>query len=353
MKKIFLVGLFLGLIILISGSCFPKADIQTKELETLYRDKILLIQDIHRYSVENLGLKPTKNCSRFNPDDEGYTYKFYAPPFKIPYSYDEYFEESESSDIFIYQASATAASEYGLSLLKEPIWEIIFAVFHEIWHDQVKLCSGIEESTGVVIGYAAGLKYTEEKFGRDSDIYWNLKEDFDRFQLRSCINNNTWEALNTFYEEYRAGKISEELALEKKKEILISAENAYLELLDAIWLFELNNASVGFDMTYTRYYPLTLQVYQATGEDTMKTIEIFKSILVRKCPKKDIEKIKLAEKKSAAYLSDIILQLQSEREKEKGGKNEESCFNKFGFAGHFIGNWFFVSFWFSANDSLF
>lgn len=292
MDKKFLVLLFLVLLVFISCSCLPvlpaKNDAaadekivsqQKEELKIISLtcdERIKLIDDIHRYSVINLGLKPTINCSTLNENCKGYLYEFGAPELEIPYSYESGYPEDLCSDKYAYHTPANAAWEYSSDFLNESADRIIFVVFHEIWHDQVKYEMSWEEAIGTVIGYAAGLKYVEDKFGKKTNIYQDLKIGFDYYLLHSQINNEAWNSLNVLYGEYGAGKISRDEALKAKEEILILVKNSYVKLFSTA-PYELNNASIGFNMTYTRHFPFILEVYtQKCQEDVLKLIKIYK-----------------------------------------------------------------------------
>lgn len=254
----------------------PQQQEELKVISLNREEKIGLINDIHRYSVINLGLKPTVNCSALKEDCEGYLYEFGAPELEIPYSYEDRYSEDSWVDRYSYQTAAAAAWKYGPALLNETADRIIFVVFHEIWHDQVKYEISWEEAIGTVVGYAAGLKYTEDKFGKNSNIYQDLRAGLDRYLSHSQINNGAWNLLNSLYGEYKSGNISKEDAIAEKKEILISAEENY-KLLGIMAPYELNNASIGFTMTYTRHFPSVLEVYvQKCQENVLALIKIYK-----------------------------------------------------------------------------
>lgn len=263
-----------------------------KEILLSDEEKILLIADVHQYSAEKLGLKPTSNCSVLNLNSKTYLYEFYAPALKIPYSYRQTFDEP-CQDKFVYYAVAAATTEYPEALLYRSSADIIFTVFHEIWHDQVELDQVIEEPMGTVFGYAAAMVYVKEKFSGQPNLYRWLEEDFQRFLEFSEVINNIWEKLDSLYVDYRSGKISKEVALKKKQEILAAADDTFVEVFGYRAFFELNNASIGFNMTYTRYFPLMYEVYFkiSEGKNDLESLRVIILIFKAIHPTMTIEEV--------------------------------------------------------------
>ncbi len=300
-KGLVIVSLILVLVFSCIG-CLPKLDSQvsdntvsdnkvsaqsenvTRIINLSDQEKISLIVDIHQYSVKKLGWEPTSNCSIFNPNIGSYTFVFCVPALQIPICYFENINGS-CDDEYVYLADASAATEYGKSLLDTSLSRMFFVVFHEIWHGQVEVNASVEESMGTVIGYAAAIVYAKETFGEDTNVYRELKIDFASYLKHSNIINATWNELHHLYGKYWSGKIPQQVALQKKQEILKAAEDTYLKELGGYPTFKLNNASLGFNMTYTMYFPLMYQVYvrmcQEKKDDLeglKATIGVFKSI---------------------------------------------------------------------------
>ncbi len=300
-KGLVIVSLILVLVFSCIG-CLPKLDSQvsgntvsdnkvsvqsenvTRIINLSDQEKISLITDIHQYSVRKLGWESTSNCSTFNPNISSYTFRFCAPALQIPICYFENIN-GPCDDEYVYLADASAATEYGKSLLNTSLSRMLFVVFHEIWHGQIEVNASVEEPMGTVIGYAAAIVYAKETFGEDTNVYQELKADFVRYLKHSDIINATWKDLYYLYGEYQTGKIPQQVALQKKQEILKAAEDTYLKEFGGYPTFKLNNASLGFNMTYTKYFPLMYQVYVRMCQDKeddlgglKATIEVFKAI---------------------------------------------------------------------------
>lgn len=315
MKKKIVLVLIAFLFVFASGACSLNTPDQLSQEE-----RIELIKEIQEFE-KRFGFKETDFFKYYDPDTTAYHLYYYTGKTTLPYSYEDpelrnklFYSLPEDPgidanlyDIFYYPAEAVAVSGLPITraLLKAPLDRIIFAVIHEDFHEQVDFPLGIEEPMGDLVSYLVALEFAEMKFGQDSDCYKKLERVFGEEYKLSQVFIEYYQLLSELYLNYQLGEFSKEEALAEKEVLLKAMAKDYREVIGKESRYPFNNAYIAFMITYFRYYPPIYEVYLATDENLLETIEIFKTIPV-KVQSYSLEKIKKAEKEMADYLEGII-----------------------------------------------
>jgi len=191
-------------------------------------ERLELVKEIKAFQ-KKLGFNPTENFASVSDNKEAYDYYFYAPVTELPYSLDDpalKFGEgkrdnnsldSRKYDVFYYSIPALAGISTPItkSLLESPLHRFIFIIFHEDWHEQIKSPLGIEEASGELMGYIPSLLFTEEKFGRDSEVYTTLNRELTNKLQEARVFQKYYDELTALYADYRGARISEVETLER------------------------------------------------------------------------------------------------------------------------------------------
>lgn len=180
-------------------------------------------------------------------------------------------------DIFFYPAEAVAGiggTPLTRSLVTASLERFIVVVIHEDFHEQLgaysNLPPSIEEPAATLVGFIAAAQFAEEKFGKTSDAYKNLKDEASLFLQTADIHNDIYTELATLYSSVSSGEITEEEALVLKEEIFekIRTQCAhFMDKMDTTSCTRRNNADFVLGLKYTKFYPLMYEVYETQGED--------------------------------------------------------------------------------------
>jgi len=277
--------------------------------------RLELIEEIKAFEKE-LGFLETENFKTYSPEIGAYDYLFYTSSTQLPYSLDDpalisalgtrdsVSLDYQKYDAYFYSIPSVAGKGTPVteSLMQAPLPRFIQVIFHEDWHEQVDLSMGLEEPSAEVIGYAAALAFTGEKYGQDSQVHQALKKHFENKLRESEVYGEYYIRLETLYAQYQEGKLSEMDTLIRKARLLEAMGNE----LYGIWggkPDQLNNAFIGFQMTYLRHLPLMYEVLEATDSDLIKTIQIFLAMPEQGKAFDSLEQVKGVERRVADYLS--------------------------------------------------
>lgn len=278
-------------------------------------ERLELVKEIKAFQ-KKLGFDPTENFASYSDKKEAYDYYFYAPVADLPYSLDDpalkYGEgtartssiDTRKYDVFYYSIPALAGISTPItkSLLESPLHRFIFIVFHEDWHEQIKSPLGIEEASGELMGYVSSLLFTEERFGRDSEVYATLDRELTNKLKESRVFQSYYEKLAALYAENRSGKVTEAETLSRKSQLIRSLDDD----IYGVWgkrRDQLNNAFISFQMTYFRHLNLMHDVFSASNSDIMATIKVLRGIPEQDGSfDNDIERVKGIELRVAEYL---------------------------------------------------
>ncbi|MFH1651188.1 MAG: aminopeptidase [Chloroflexota bacterium] len=264
---------------------------------------------------KRLGFAETRNFLTYQPETQAYDYYFYTSATELPYSLDDPRLRSasgtaanatvdrENNDVFFYSIEAVAeiGTPVTRSLIRAPLARFIRVVFHEDWHEQIALPLGIEEPTGEVVSYAAATLFALEKFGADSAVYRTLAGEFGGRLAESRVYGDTCARLEALYAEYDAGRLSRPETLRRKAELLRELAGG----LRGIWGAapeQLNNAYLGFQMTYLRHMPAVYAAYAAQGGDLARTVALFRQMPGQGEPFPTLADVKALEQQALAYL---------------------------------------------------
>ena len=277
--------------------------------------RLELIEEIKAFEKE-LGFLETENFKTYSPEIGAYDYLFYTSSTHLPYSLDDpelisalgtrdsVSLDYQKYDAYFYSIPSVAGKGTPVteSLMQAPLSRFIQIIFHEDWHEQVDLSMGLEEPSAEIIGYAAALAFTGEKYGQNSPVHRTLKKHFENKLRESEVYGEYYTRLETLYAQYQEGKLSELDTLIRKARLLEAMGNE----LYGIWggkPDQLNNAFIGFQMTYLRHLPLMYEVLEATDSDLIKTIQIFLAMPEQEKAFDSLEQVKGIERRVADYLS--------------------------------------------------
>jgi len=310
-----LLFLFVILLAIVLGykGLSPHSDLTDEQ-----RDRLQLVEEIKIFE-KKLGFTETDNFKVYSDETEAYDYYFYTPVTALPYSLDDPLLQNGTGtsanasidlaryDAFFYSIEAIAGVKTPVtrSLLRAPLPRLIHVIFHEDWHEQMNSPLGIEEPCAEVISYTAAMLFTEEKYGRQSEVYQTLKDEFSNKLKVSQIYRQYHEELSLLYARFHSGDIPEDETLSRKAELIKSMGND----LKKVWGAkerQLNNAFIGFQMTYFRYLPFMHQVFTATNFDLQKTMTIFRSVPEQGTDFEGVEELKRIESSVIDYLHDTV-----------------------------------------------
>lgn len=300
------------ILFIVSAAVVPSCQPGTPVTE---EQRLELIEEIKAFEKE-LGFLETENFKTYSPEIGAYDYLFYTSSTQLPYSLDDpalisalgtrdsVSLDYQKYDAYFYSIPSVAGKGTPVteSLMQAPLSRFIQIIFHEDWHEQVDLSMGLEEPSAEIIGYAAALAFTEEKYGQDSPVHRTLKKHFENKLRESEVYGEYYIRLETLYAQYQEGKLSELDTLIRKARLLEAMGNE----LYGIWggkPDQLNNAFIGFQMTYLRHLPLMHEVFQATDFDLAETIRIFLSLPGQEKSLATLEQIKGVERGAIDYLS--------------------------------------------------
>jgi len=274
-----------------------------------------LITEIKAFE-HKLGFKKTENFKTYSEEKESYIYWFFTSKTTLPYSLDdpllqyttgkpgEVPVDLEKYDTLYYSIESIAQVKTPVtkSLLKAPLSRFIHIIFHEDWHEQMNSTSGIEEPCAEVVSYVAAMLFTEEKFGRDSEVYQTLEAEFNNKLKESELYHRKYDELKSLYSRFHSGEITESATLSRKAELLEAVTNELTDMW-GIKPLQMNNAFIAFQMTYLRHFPLMCQVHSAMNHDPRKTMAIFRSVPYQGTRFNNVEELKNIESEVTSYLS--------------------------------------------------
>jgi hypothetical protein len=295
-------------VIVFFSSCQPRAPVPEEQ-------RLELIEEIKAFERE-IGFRETDNFKTYSPETGAYDYLFYTPSTQLPYSLDDpalisalgtrdsVSLDYQKYDAYFYSIPSIAGEGTPVteSLMQEPLHRFIHIVFHEDWHEQIDLPSGLEEPSAEIIGYTAATLFAGDKYGRNSSVYRTLREKLSNKLRESEVYREYYNRLTTLYAQHHEGKLSELDALIMKAQLL----EAMGSELHNIWggqPEQLNNAYIAFQMTYYRHLPLMHSVLEASDFELAGTLRVFLSMPEQGKDFADLERVKDIEARVVDYLS--------------------------------------------------
>lgn len=186
-------------------------------------------------------------------------------------------------DVFFYPSQAfTGGLGLQKSLTKESLERFIMVIFHEDYHEEVPPTPpDVNESATTMMGLAAAIDFARATYGEDSPIYKNLLLEPKLHLQKSLIVNRYYDEIKALYTKFHRGEVSKAFVLWEKKRLFDALEkecNAIRPWPKTISprLTALNNAGLGFDITYTRHFPRMYDMWMRSGKDAKALFEEFK-----------------------------------------------------------------------------
>ena len=218
---------------------------------------------------EAVGFRPTRDFARSDPRITAYYRCYYTGTRQLPASYDQLKlrEGNESGcpvdpnkfDVFFYKIEAVASGRAPVtqSLAAASAERIATVVPHEDFHEQLKqLPDTIAEAAATLIGFLTAAKADGE-----------LSAEAGLFREKALLINRSYEHLAALYRTERDRR----RALEEKEKTFAALQSGCAAIPPARTfnrcVSAANNAGLAFDHSYTEYYPLLYQVYEACGRN--------------------------------------------------------------------------------------
>jgi len=255
-----------------------------------------------KHLEKRLGFRKTENFSR--PSDEKVAdYRcYYTGKLELPESYeglklstgtkDGCTLDTAKFDVFFYPIEAVGSGKTPLtSALQHASTErFLVVVPHEDFHgseDLRKLPATLNEAASTLIGFLTAGQVARETFGADSDVYRNLLREPELFRRKATIVNSYHARVGQLYAAVQAGEVPEAAALAQKESLFQEIHQSCQAISPDPRSFNKclaanNNAGLAFDETYTRYYPMMYELYEAEGQNLTATIKALKRALASK-----------------------------------------------------------------------
>lgn len=244
-----------------------------------------LIMEAQTFASESLGMYYPKPLS-ITPVKEHILYDLYAAPkLKLLYDYTEIEKESDPEkkwidkiaknykkkgyDTLVTTLQAYESDEVFLTkkILKNTNPEIVGTVVHELLHTQLDLDRSIEESIASTVESLAVVSFYEQKEGKSSSNYEKAVIEDNLLKVNDGL---IIQYYNLLYDVYKQ-EIPDEEKLKIKKELCKEAESKL------VYHWKLNNASLTYHMTYSRYTNEIREVCKYSNS-LKDAVELFKSL---------------------------------------------------------------------------
>ena len=249
-----------------------------------------------KHLEKKLGFHRTGNFKTRSDQIAAYYRCYYTGKLELPESYeglelrqgtkDGCAVDPEQFDVFFYpiEAVASGRSPVTASLEHDSIERFLVVIPHEDFHESKelqRLPAAFTEASSTLIGFLTASAVARQKFGPDSDVSRNLAAEPELFLRKAEIVNRYHARLSKLYAAARSGEISRPDALAQKARLFTEMQQECQAISPNPRSFNKclaanNNAGLAFDMTYTRYYPLTYEVFVAEGRDPRATIDAIK-----------------------------------------------------------------------------
>lgn len=223
----------------------------------------------------SLGLPPTRNFDRNDPRVVAYYRCYFTGKRELPDSYDQLrlhkgtkdgcSLDERKFDVFFYSVEAVASGHAPVteSLASASVERIATVVPHEDFHEQLQqLPDAIAEPAATLVGFLTGAA-----------VLGSMAAEAELFREKAALINRYYERLAAVYRS----EPSEGRALEEKRQLFVSLQAECAAIQPEPRSFNKcasapNNAGLAFDHSYTKYYPLLYQVFEACREDLQCTV---------------------------------------------------------------------------------
>jgi len=255
------------------------------------------IDDTEKWAEENLGLPSANMFQVYSDDFQEYNCVYECDEFNLPKDYlDMKFyrcDTEEDRDRTIEEIKSRGLDTYNskiLAIYNDPEKKIpkvliddisairVQAIIHENTHAHLQMVSlsqrllSLEEAMADTIGVMGAYDYIKEKYGIISREYQGILDDIDENNKYKKEVIRHYNRLNKIYNS----KLSEPMKRRLKKlcmgHLKRVASNIFKKNME-----DYNNARLTRDMTYSKFFPLTLKVYEKTSS-TKEALKVFKSV---------------------------------------------------------------------------
>jgi predicted aminopeptidase len=288
------------------------------------------IADIRAFSINELGLKDTKNYTRYVEIDRDYlanvvsackkdsftAYTWHFPivgsvPYKGFFNEDGAKTEAEKlkkKDLDVLIRHVDAFSTLGwfkdplYSFMKSyPVYELADLIIHETLHATVyiKGQSQFDEELAEFIGREGARLYMERRFGKESAEYTKMIDDMNDAKADSAAYIAYIQELIAELETLYASNISREEKLTQKEIIIKASQKRFNENYGAMFKsnnyeffsrLPVNNAYLELFRLYYAGGSYLKDLFEQSGGDLFNFIAAAKTIKNKKDPKGDLEK---------------------------------------------------------------
>jgi hypothetical protein len=262
------------------------------------QDLVGALKDLEK----TLGFRKTENFRRHSDDTVADYRCYYTGKLELPESYeglklsngtkDGCTLDTTKFDVFFYPIEAVGSGETPLtSALQHASTErFLVVVPHEDFHGSEnlrKLPATLNEAASTLIGFLTAGEVAREKFGADSEVYRNLLREPELFLQKSTLVNSYHARVGQLYAAAQSGEVPEADALAQKEKLFQEIRQSCQAISPDPRSFNKcpaanNNAGLAFDETYTKYYPMMYELYDAKGKNLTLTINALKRALASK-----------------------------------------------------------------------
>jgi hypothetical protein len=313
------VALFLALSLASSGRGRPRDE--TSPPNSTPQDLVSALKDLEK----TLGFRKTGNFRRDSSETVADYRCYYTGKLELPESYeglklstgtkDGCALDTAKFDVFFYPIEAVGSGETPLtSALQHASTErFLVVVPHEDFHgseDLRKLPATLNEAASTLIGFLTAGEVARQKFGADSEVYRNLLREPELFLQKSSIVNSYHAQVGQLYAAVQSGEVPEAEALAQKERLFQEIHQSCHAISPDPRSFNKcpaanNNAGLAFDETYTKYYPLMYELYDAKGKNLTATINALKHALASKSEAEALQLLRELTKETRSRLPSL------------------------------------------------
>lgn len=286
--------------------------LRSEEADPLTKERVRFIQDVKRYGEERLGLKRTRNYSKFFEARGPLLYVITAcekdrldpycwdfpivgrVTYKSFFRFEEAIREKELLDRKGYDTFLQQVAAYStLGWLRDPIFstmlewnESILAqvILHEMVHATVYYRdeTDLNEQIATFIGNRGAIDFLRERYGSGSkEVTLAIMYQEDDFIISRWIDR-TCKRLSAFYEQ----PISRDEKLRRRQEIFRSIKEEFSEIKAQLKTdgykdfdtLELNNAVLLAYRRYVHHLDRLKAFYEHFGRDLERMVMFFKEV---------------------------------------------------------------------------
>ncbi|HEV2493256.1 MAG TPA: hypothetical protein VG204_09320 [Terriglobia bacterium] len=259
----------------------------------------------------SLGFRRTGNFKTHSETIAAYYRCYYTGKLDLPESYEglELRQGTKDGcpvdpaqyDVFFYpiEAVGSGKSPVTASLDRDSLERFLVVVPHEDFHAGKglrHLPATVTEASSTLIGFLTASEVARQQFGADAEVTRNLEQEPDLFLRKAELVNRYYTRLSEVYAAVKAGEVPASDALSQKARLFDAMQQQCQAIAPSPRSFNKclaanNNAGLAFERTYTKYYPLTYQVFLAEGRNPKVTIEAIRKGLTAQPESEALERL--------------------------------------------------------------